>query len=347
MAEVNAKGRNRSVLGIWLLTVAFLVFCMVVLGGVTRLTESGLSMVDWRPVTGWLPPLDDAAWQAEFDKYKQFPEYQKVNRGMSLDDFRMIFAFEYAHRLLGRIIGLAFILPLLFFWWRGLVGRRDIVPLLGLFLLGGLQGGIGWFMVASGLVDRPDVSQYRLALHLFAALLIFSLLLWRGWMYLGPPPQLQGQVKKPRAHAWILLAAVAVQIVLGAFVAGTNAGFSYNTFPLMEGAFIPDGIGELQPWWLNLFENTLTVQFDHRMWAYMVVVLTVALVMQTARYLPDAVAMRAAWWVMAAVVAQFVLGVATLLAVVPVPLGALHQAGAVIVLALVLRFLYLLRGRAA
>ncbi len=347
MAEENAKGRNRSVLGIWLLTVAFLVFCMVVLGGVTRLTESGLSMVDWRPVTGWLPPLDDAAWQAEFDKYKQFPEYQKVNRGMSLDDFKMIFAFEYAHRLLGRIIGLAFILPLLFFWWRGLIGRRDIMPLLGLFLLGGLQGGIGWFMVASGLVDRPDVSQYRLALHLFAALLIFSLLLWRGWMYLGPPPRLRGSVKKPRIHAWMLLAAVAVQIVLGAFVAGTNAGFSYNTFPLMEGSFIPEGIGELQPWWLNLFENTLTVQFDHRIGAYVVVALTVALVMQTARYLPDAVAMRAAWWVMAAVVAQFVLGVATLLAVVPVPLGALHQAGAVIVLALVLRFLYLLQGRAA
>ena len=346
MAKGEEKKGN-AVLGIWLLTVAFLVFCMVVLGGVTRLTESGLSMVDWRPVTGWLPPLDDAGWQAEFDKYKQFPEYQKVNRGMSLDDFKMIFAFEYAHRLLGRIIGLAFILPLLFFWWRGLVGRRDIPPLLGLFLLGGLQGGIGWFMVTSGLVDRPDVSQYRLALHLFAALLIFSLLLWRGWMYLAPPPPLKGQAQKLRPYAWLLLAAVAVQIILGAFVAGTNAGFSYNTFPLMDGAFIPDGLGQLQPWWLNLFENTIAIQFDHRIGAYAVTVLALVLVMQTARHLPDDGMMRAAWRVMAAVIAQFFLGVATLLAVVPVSLGALHQAGAVIVLGFVLRYIYLLQGKAA
>ncbi|WP_415236599.1 COX15/CtaA family protein [Sneathiella sp.] len=331
---VSDNHRNNQIVAYWLITVAFLVFAMVVLGGVTRLTESGLSMVDWRPVTGWLPPIGEMAWQAEFDKYKAFPEYQKVNRGMTLSEFKEIFAFEYAHRLLGRIIGLSFFVPFMILLFFGKIKLKQVPRLLFLFVLGGLQGVMGWVMVKSGLVDHPDVSHYRLTAHLGLASLIFGALLWTIMDLLHPT--LPGESRPANVLKWarILLGLVFLQILIGGFVAGLNAGFIYNEWPLMGEGFLPDDLFVLSPFYLNFLENVATIQFAHRLVAYGLVIAFLVLFFVGRR---PGIGDRARSFIMLlflSIFAQVGLGIWTLLAVVPVTLGALHQAGGMIVLGL-------------
>ncbi|MBS4046242.1 MAG: COX15/CtaA family protein [Alphaproteobacteria bacterium] len=317
-------GDARAV-ALWLFAVAGLVALMVVIGGLTRLTESGLSMVEWKPITGWLPPLSEAAWIAEFEKYKQFPEYQKVNIGMTLEGFQNIYWLEYIHRVLGRLIGLAFAIPMLLFWISGRIPSGMKPHLVAMFLLGGSQGALGWFMVASGLVDHPDVSHYRLTAHLGLAFFIFVYLLW-GALSLSR----HGRMVSARGGglAAALTALVFVQVLSGGLVAGMNAGLAHNTWPLMDGAFIPDGLLITSPWWINFFENAMTVQFQHRMLAYAVFVLAIVTVFSLKGHSP--VGLRHG--LLTAVLVQLGLGIATLLAHVPISLGTLHQAGAVVVL---------------
>lgn len=309
----------------WLFVVAGLVALMVVIGGLTRLTESGLSMVEWKPVTGWLPPLSEAAWTAEFEKYKQFPEYQKINLGMTLEGFKNIFWLEYIHRLLGRIIGLAFALPFLWFWFRRAIPAGVKRHLVAMFLLGGAQGALGWFMVASGLVDHPDVSHYRLTAHLGLAFFIFAYLLWGGLSLLRDGAMVHW---RGGGMAALLTIVVFVQILSGGLVAGLNAGLAHNTWPLMDGAFIPRGLLVMQPAWLNIFENAMTVQFQHRMGAYLVAILGI----WTALRLKDRAATSLRHTLLTVIGLQILLGIVTLLHQVPIALGTLHQAGAVAVL---------------
>jgi cytochrome c oxidase assembly protein subunit 15 len=253
----------------WLYAVAALLFAMVLVGGATRLTESGLSIVEWKPVTGTLPPLSQAEWQAEFEKYKTIPQYQQVNRGMSLDEFKTIYWWEWTHRFLGRLIGAAFLVPFLFFLWRGWIEPGLRGRLWTIFALGTLQGAAGWWMVVSGLAERTSVSPYRLAFHLTLAGVIFAGLIWTA-QKLAARPQ-SGAPTAIRAGALALLVLVLVQIYLGALVAGLDAGLIYNTWPLMDGELLPDfsDLLLLDPLWRNFFENVLTVQFDHRMMAYL------------------------------------------------------------------------------
>ena len=317
------------IIGIWLLVICTMVFAMVVLGGFTRLTESGLSMTDWRPVTGWLPPLSDAEWQRHFDGYRQSPEYNKINAGMSLAAFKEIFWLEYLHRLWGRIIGIAFAVPFVVFLVKGWIGRAAIPRLGALFALGGFQGLIGWWMVKSGLVDHPDVSQYRLAIHLCVAFLILALGLWFALDFLGSGKAIVS--KGARRLSSITLGLVFVTVFSGALVAGLNAGMIYNTFPLMLGEVFPsEGFG-LTPWYLNFFEDIPTVQFDHRVLA----LTTFTLVLLTSwafRSAEPEIRKRSHILLMAACL-QVALGISTLLLVVPIPLAAAHQAGAVVLLA--------------
>jgi cytochrome c oxidase assembly protein subunit 15 len=316
---------TRRIIGLWLLTICAMVFAMVVLGGFTRLTDSGLSMTDWRPVTGWLPPMSDAAWQSQFDGYRASPEYLKINRGMSLEQFKEIFWLEYLHRLWGRLIGLAFAVPFVFFVIRRWVGKPLMLRLGLLFALGGLQGGIGWWMVKSGLVDHPDVSQYRLAVHLMTAFLIIGLGLWYALDILAPARD----TVTVRLHRLSTLACgmVFVTAFSGALVAGLNAGMIYNTFPLMLDEFFPSEGFQISPWYLNFFEDIPTVQFDHR-WLAITTFLIVVATWFAARNAAEPTRRRAG--VLAAIaVVQVVLGISTLLLVVPIPLAAAHQAGAV------------------
>lgn len=328
MSTTSPQGPSRRAVVTWLFIVAALVFIMVVVGGITRLTESGLSMTDWHPVTGWLPPLSDAAWQVEFDKYKAFPEYQKVNLGMTLDEFKTIYAWEFSHRLLGRIIGLAFFVPMAFFMLTGQIRRREISWFLFLLVAGGSQGVLGWFMVQSGLVDRPDVSQYRLAAHLTLAFSIYALLLWTAWSV-----REEGRDRRAltgmRTPAIILAALVLLQIVIGAFVAGINAGHIYNTWPLMDGALVPDGLFASGPGLAALFDDHLTIQFVHRILAYTLLGAAVWTMLLGRRV--GGRAKAASMGIMHAIALQILLGIATLVMVVPVWLGALHQATALLV----------------
>jgi len=325
--------RNERILGRWLMACCLVLLILVIVGGATRLTGSGLSMVEWQPLTV-IPPTSEQAWMTEFDAYRASPEYQKVNYGMSLSEFKVIYWWEFGHRLLARGLGLVFALPLLFFWVRGMVPTRLRWPLLGLLALGGFQGWLGWYMVQSGLVDIPRVSPYRLAAHLSVALLIFAIMFRMALRLLWPgEPRVEQRSWRPWTLA--LLAMVAVTIVWGAFVAGLNAGLVYNTFPLMAGRWIPEGIFGLQPLWTNFFENTATVQFTHRVLA--ITTMAIALIAWYRVWRREAdPAIRRAFHVLAGVVVvQVGLGIATLLTYVPVTLGTLHQGMAVLVLAAV------------
>lgn len=322
---------HRRAIRLWLIAVAALVFAMVLVGGATRLTESGLSIVEWKPVTGTLPPLSDAAWQAEFDKYKAIPQYQMLNRDMTLAGFKTIYWWEWAHRLLGRVIGVVFLAPLLWFLWRGWIEPPLRSRLWVIFGLGALQGAVGWWMVASGLSDRVDVSQYRLATHLVLACLIYVAIVWTA-VRLGPAPAAEAP-SRIRGGAVALLVLVFLQLYLGALVAGLDAGLTYNTWPLIDGQFIPSGADLFPhlPWWRNLFENRLTVQFEHRIIAYalwLCAVLHAADVTRTSRGPVFAGALVLA----AAVTVQAVLGIVTLLNVAPIGLALAHQAMAMVVL---------------
>lgn len=338
MAEANSKA-----VALWLLVCCALIYAMIVLGGVTRLSQSGLSMVDWEPVMGIVPPSTDSEWQSVFERYKAFPEYQKVNRGMSLADFKRIFYVEYAHRVLGRVIGIAFLVPFLVFIVLGRITRPMIPRFVAMFVLGGLQGLMGWFMVMSGLVDRPSVSQYRLTAHLLLAVFIYAFILWSAlslWRGTAPRGDEGGAAHRT---GWLVFAVVVVMIASGGFVAGTRAGFVYNTFPLMAGAWVPDGLWALQPGWRNLFENVVAVQFIHRVLAVVVALAVVGWWTGSLR-LPRGDSARAtASFMLLALLLQLALGIATLVYKVPLVLGAAHQAGAVALLTLVLMHAHMLK----
>jgi len=341
---VPGAGQSRRAVAAWLFLVAALIFLMTVIGGITRLTESGLSIVDWRPVTGALPPIGEAAWTAEFEKYRQSPQYRLVNRGMTLDEFKQIFWWEYVHRLWGRLIGLAYALPFAWFLWRGTVPRPYRPHLWAAFALGGLQGAVGWAMVASGLVDRPSVSQYRLVGHLGLALVIYVYLLWLALGLWRGDRATPADAPGRRAAPW--LAGLAFLTILsGGFVAGLDAGMVFNTFPTMDGRWIPEHYGGLTPWWTDPFENVASVQFHHRILATLTAGWVLwAAIRLAAGPLPLVRGLAVACAV--AVVAQFSLGVATLLAQVPVALGAAHQAGAVTLLTLLVALAHATRRRA-
>ena len=329
---------------LWLYAVAALVLAMIVVGGATRLTDSGLSITEWQPILGVIPPLTEADWHEAFAKYQQIPQYQLVNKGMSLDEFKFIYWWEWAHRFLGRFIGVAFALPFLWFWARRQLPKGLAPKLLGVLALGAIQGGVGWFMVMSGLVDRVDVSPYRLALHLIIALVILA---WLVWLALDIKPAASSTRRssvspglKHLAAGLVLL--VLLQSLLGAFVAGHNAGLTYNTWPLMDGQFIPDGLGTMSPWYINLFENITTIQFNHRMGAYLLAVVAVIQYLWVARSVDDQRLVRSALLVLIGVFAQAALGIWTLLEVVPLWLGLAHQAGAAIVLIIAVRHLHMM-----
>jgi heme a synthase len=318
--------RSRTPVRVWLTLIAVMIVAMVVVGGATRLTESGLSITEWQPIHGVVPPLNAATWDEEFAKYRQIPQYEQLNKGMTLDEFKTIFWWEWAHRLLGRLIGVFFFVPLVFFWVTGRIDRTLRGPLLAIFILGGLQGAVGWWMVTSGLSERTDVSQYRLAVHLTFACVILAYVVWvaRGLA----PMSVARAVNGLRIVAGAIVALVFLQIFLGGLVAGINAGLTYNTWPLMDGTIVPTGLYALEPLWRNVFENVATVQFDHRTVAYLLLVVTLAHAFQA----PGTGYARSAAIVALLVVTQAATGIATLLMVVPLHLALTHQLGAVVVL---------------
>jgi cytochrome c oxidase assembly protein subunit 15 len=331
----NIRAERRPVV-VWLVVVAIMVFAMVVIGGITRFTESGLSIVEWRPLTGILPPLTPANWQSLFEQYRATPEYRKLNFGMSIESFKAIFWWEYVHRLWGRLIGIVFLLPFLWFAWTGRIEPALKPRLVGLFVLGAAQGALGWWMVRSGLADDPFVSQYRLAAHLGLALIIYGALVWTAFDLTNPRAIWPPSAQRLRYGAGLVLLLIALTILAGAFMAGLDAGMIMNTFPLMGGRFVPEDLWLIEPPLWNLFENPVTVQFAHRLLGMTTVAAVLAAWWAIGRGPATEGARRAAGWTAAMALAQLGLGIATLLAQVPVTLGALHQAGAVVILTLAL-----------
>ncbi len=329
MPQSGLPAEGRQALATWLFVLAGMVVAMIVIGGLTRLTGSGLSMVDWRPVTGWLPPLTEAGWQAAFTAYQATPEYRDVNAGLTLAGFREIFWLEYIHRLWGRLIGVVFAIPFAVFLWKGWIDRRAAPRFAILFVLGGLQGGLGWYMVQSGLVDRPEVSQYRLVAHLGAALVIYAALLWSAFGYRAHPEK-PDSGEAPSGHAAVLVAMIFMTVLSGGFVAGLDAGYAYNTFPTMDGYWLPPLLYAADPAWLSAFEDITTVQFNHRVLAIVTAAVAVAFWLRVHLFVADGAVRRAAAAVGVAALAQVGLGIATLLLIVPLPLAAAHQAGAVV-----------------
>jgi len=328
----------RRQIAIWLIACCAMVFATLVVGGVTRLTHSGLSIVEWQPIVGTLPPLDQAEWDATFSKYKLTPEFQKVNHRMELVEFKGIFWWEYWHRVLGRSIGLVFLVPFVYFLLRGKVEPPLVPRLVGIFVLGGLQGAMGWYMVQSGLVDDPRVSQYRLTAHLSLAFLIFAGMFWVALGLLVERSRSTGDALLRQLQKFGLGLALLLfyMIVSGGFVAGIRAGKAYNTFPLMNGQFVPDEIFLIEPWYLNFFNNMATVQFDHRLGAWLLAFLVPWLWMKL-RVAPVTARVRtAANLLLLALSAQILLGIFTLLWAVPVALGATHQGGALVLFAILL-----------
>ena len=336
-------------LRIWLGALALLIVAMILVGGATRLTDSGLSITEWQPILGAVPPLSEADWRQAFEAYQKIPEYTEIKRGMSLDDFKTIYWWEWAHRFLGRLIGLVFFVPFVGLWLLGYIPRTLLPRLISLFLLGGLQGAVGWYMVKSGLVDRTDVSQYRLAAHFGIALIILGYTLWLLFG-LGSEVQARRTARLSRATTGVagsVLALTFIQLLAGALVAGLDAGMGFNTWPLINGAFVPDGLGEASPWYLNLFENPLTVQFDHRMLGYAVVVATIAQALWLAWSRKGSALIGSALTLAVLALLQATLGVWTLLLAVPIELGVAHQAGAIAVFAAALFHLWLARHASA
>ena len=323
---------GRYAIRIWLYAVAMLIFAMVLLGGATRLTESGLSITEWQPVIGTLPPLSDSEWKTEFDKYKAIPQFKVLNSGMTLSEFRAIFWWEWTHRLLGRLIGVIFLLPLLFFLWRGWIGRGLRKRLLAIFALGALQGAVGWWMVASGLADRVEVSEYRLATHLVLACLIYTAVVWTAVAH--DPRAMVDAPKRLRACAVVLIVLILIQISFGALLAGLRGGPIFPTWPLIDGSLIPstEAMLTLQPVWRNLFENVLTVQVEHRLMAYALWLFAIIHAVDITRTLGRSRALIRGLILAAAVTIQAVLGILTLIFETPLALALMHQATAMAVL---------------
>lgn len=327
----SRNDRNRLHIRIWLGVVLLAIFALVLVGGATRLTDSGLSITQWKPIHGIVPPLNATEWEEEFSLYQQIPEYQIINKDMDLDGFKRIFWWEWAHRFLARAVGVLFAVPFVFFLVTGRVEKRLRWPLFGLFVLGGLQGAVGWWMVASGLVERVDVSQYRLATHLTLACIIFAAILWvqRGLSAHTsdrPPTRFSAMV------AGLILFMAIVQIYLGGLVAGLDAGLSYNTWPLMDGQFLPTDVFAIEPAWRNLFENPKLVQLDHRLFGYLLWFATLAHMVVALVRAPQTTHARRAIILFALVSLQAVIGILTLVMQVPFDLALTHQGGALIVL---------------
>ena len=318
----------------WLFSVALLIAIMVLVGGATRLTESGLSIVEWKPVTGTLPPLTEAQWTQAFDAYKTIPQYHALNAGMTLAAFKTIFWWEWSHRLLGRAIGAVYLIPFLWFLWRGGLSAELKRRLWLIFALGALQGAVGWWMVASGLSERVEVSQYRLATHLVLALLIFAAVVWT-LRRLAEGVSIAGPARLKIASV-ALVVLTFVQLYLGALVAGLRAGLVYNTWPDIDGSLVPAAarLWFETPWWRNLFDNALTVQFEHRMTAYALFVLAALHAFDAVRSRAGTAAISGALWLLAAITVQATLGILTLLNQVPIALALAHQAAAIAVLTL-------------
>ena len=339
----------RRQIAIWLFVCSAMVFTTLIVGGVTRLTHSGLSIVEWQPIVGALPPLNQSEWDATFDKYKLTPEYQQVNHQMSLDEFKVIFFWEYWHRNLGRLIGVAFFFPFCYFALRRALDWPLARKLIGIFVLGGMQGAMGWYMVKSGLVDDPHVSQFRLTAHLSLAFLIFVAQMWVALDLLNPRSTggFSSSVRALQKFALALVYLLAYMIVSGGFVAGIRAGKAYNTFPLMNGSFVPPEIFDMEPWYLNFFYNMATVQFDHRLgaWIFAFVVPWLWLKLRAKAVAGEisSQARLASNVMLVAVAGQITLGILTVLNAVPVGLGASHQAGSMVVMATLLWLNHALR----
>lgn len=328
----------------WLYAVAALVGLMVVVGGVTRLTESGLSMVEWRPLIGALPPLTEQDWVRVFEMYKKTPEYDAVNFWMGIEDFKEIFFWEYSHRLLGRLIGFAFAVPFIYYLIKGKIDKTLLPRLILMFFVGGLQGAIGWWMVSSGLVDRPDVSQYRLATHLGVAFVILALILWTAFD-LSTEKAAGNSSQGIRRLAVAVFSLISVTIIAGAFVAGTDAGFAYNDFPFMDGKIIPEAYGEMSPYYLNWFENLAAIQFNHRLLAVITALSAIWLWWLGRREAVDERSAKALNILFVVVVLQFLLGVSALMMYVPISIGAAHQGGAVVLFVSSLWVVHCLKNR--
>jgi len=345
LTEERAK-RGRHDVALWLLACCVMVFAMVIIGGVTRLTESGLSMVEWRPIFGTLPPFAVAEWERIFALYRESPQYLAHSTGMTLAEFKTIYWWEYVHRLSGRLIGLVFLLPFLWFVVRRRISWRMTLALAGLFALGGLQGVLGWYMVQSGLIDQPRVSPYRLTAHLGLAIAIYSGLLWlllKEVRYRSETVH-GGQLSCVRGLTWIALVLVLVTILSGGFVAGTRAGWAYNTFPFMDGHLVPEGYFVLTPWYLNLFENIAAVQFNHRVLATATLATVLTVCWQSRHLILGSYGRLSSRLLAVWVFVQVALGISTLLGAVPLSLAVAHQAGAVLLLSILMWFLHELRG---
>ncbi|WP_085910080.1 COX15/CtaA family protein [Kiloniella majae] len=340
----DTRQQDRPI-ALWLLLCCGMILAMAVIGAITRLTESGLSIMVWEPFKGVLPPMNQGEWERMFDIYKQIPEYQQENLGMSLEEFKSIFWWEFIHRLWGRAIGVVFLLPFLWFLIRGTI-RKPLIPhLILMFILGGLQGGLGWYMVASGFADRTDVSQYRLTAHLLMAFAIYAYIFWVAIGLLFPLPSRNSALASAKLHIPLCLIPILVTITIasGGLVAGLNAGVIYNTFPLMDGEIIPDAYHALEPWYLNTFENIAAVQFNHRALAITTFTITLviwgwSIILQRSSDL--ALAMNL---LLLSAVVQVILGISTLLLVVPISLAAMHQAGGLLYLTASLYALYVVR----
>jgi cytochrome c oxidase assembly protein subunit 15 len=344
ISHFNRPGRRA--VGIWLLAVAAIIACMVTVGGLTRLTGSGLSITQWDPIMGAIPPLGEAQWQHAFDLYKHIPQYTDENAGMTLAGFKGIFWWEWSHRLLGRLLGVIFFVPFLWFAWRGAIARKEIPLMVLLFALGGLQGFVGWWMVESGLEVRDSVSQYRLAIHLGVAIILLGAILWTAFEYLRAKPP--GERAAPFAKwAAALVGLIYFQMLLGAIVAGLHAGLIYNTWPSMDGYFVPDTIWFFHPWFINFTQNGALAQFDHRMVAYTIGIGATFIWWAGRRAKLTGARAVSGNMVICFTVLQIVLGILTLLSQVPTPLAAAHQATAVALFASALWHAYELRGRPA
>lgn len=342
---------GRLPIAVWLFLCCFMVFSTLVVGGVTRLTHSGLSIVEWQPLVGAIPPVTQSEWQEVFAKYQQTPEYQKVNHKMSLEEFKPIFWWEYVHRVLGRGIGMVFLLPFLYFLARRRIDSSLAPKLAGIFVLGALQGAMGWYMVKSGLVDDPRVSQYRLTAHLGLAFVIFAAMFWVALGVLGERESSQSQRGHERLRAlrrfaaWLALL-VFFMVLSGGFVAGLHAGLAYNSFPLMYGSFVPPDMFALTPWFSNFFDNPSAAQFDHRLIAWLLIFLVPYFWLQSRRTAVSRGARMAGHLLLLVFAVQIALGISTLLLVVPVSLAAAHQAGAMVLFAALLWLNHQLRLRA-
>jgi cytochrome c oxidase assembly protein subunit 15 len=331
---------------LWLYAIAGLVLAMITVGGATRLTDSGLSITEWQPILGAIPPLTEEHWLEAFAKYKEIPEYHLVNKGMSLDAFKAIYWWEWGHRFLGRVIGLAFALPLAAFAYLGALRPGYLAKFAGVLALGGLQGVIGWYMVKSGLVDRVDVSQYRLALHLTVAFLILALVVWLALELTVPERESATPKLAARALPLLIVGFIFLQVVVGAFVASLKGGLVHNTWPTMNGALVPDDLWAIEPWWHNPFENPVMAQFNHRLIAYAVVALVAFEAWRAFRSGADRELRASSALLVAGVLGQAGLGIWTLLEAVPLGLGIAHQACAAILLVIAVRHLHIAARKA-